>query len=526
MEQLLRDLRNTDNLESIKQIQFSLFNQDEIKRGSVCDILTAETYDGNYPKQNGLFDINMGSVDAAIICPKDERRSDLCPGYFGKVDLALPVFNHHFITYVEKVLKCVCFRCSNLLVDKTDPNVLRELEGKKGSGRFTSLLALAMKNKVCSYNGGCFVQQPTKYMRLNGSAMKEKDNIVKIEAEFSQNSLKDGAMKGSVKQIFTPLICYKIFKRMKDEDIDFIGFSSKYSRPESMIITSLAIPPPSVRPSVRMSDNQRSEDDLTHSLSILIKANNSLKQIMKEGNTKKVHQYQGYLQWIVSTYMDNEIPGVAQSAQKTNYRPLKSITQRLKGKEGRIRNNIMGKRVDYTARTVISVDPNIDIDEFGIPMKIAMNLTFPEIVTKYNKAKLQKMIRNGPNVYPGAKTVVKMSSMCNGEISPCKMSLKYVDLQKEADELQLGDIVHRHLIDGDVGLVNRQPTLHKMSMMGHRIRILPGNTFRLNIMSVSPYNADFDGDKIYLVSNRRVPKWLIGKPFGGNIGILSLDITF
>ncbi len=496
MDQLISDLRNTDHLENIKSIQFSLFSQEEIRRGAVCDILTPETYDGNVPKNNGLFDQSMGTIDAAIICSTDDKNSTLCPGYFGKVDLALPVFHHHFITDIEKVLKCICFRCSNLLIDKTDPNVLKELEGKKASGRFTTILAMAVKNKVCAFNGGCMVQQPTKYTRLNATTIKEKDNIVKIEAEFAQNSLKDGDKKGPMKQIFTPLICYKIFKRMKEEDIEFLGFSAKYSRPESMIITTLAVPPPAVRPSVRMSDNQRSEDDLTHSLSNIIKINNTMKQILKEGNAKKVHQYQGMLQYYVSTYMDNEIPGVAQSAQRTNYRPLKSITQRLKGKEGRIRNNIMGKRVDYTARTVISVDPCIDIDEFGMPQKIAMNLTFPEIVTKYNKARLQKMVRNGPSVYPGAKSITKNSTMCRGVASPCTITLKYSDLNKEADELQIGDIVRRHLMDGDVGLVNRQPTLHKMSMMGHRIRILPGSTFRLNIMSVSPYNADFDGDEM------------------------------
>ncbi len=110
--------------------------------------------------------------------------------------------------------------------------------------------------------------------------------------------------------------------------------------------------------------------------------------------------------------------------------------------------------------------------------------------------------------------------MCNGEPSPCNISLKYVDLNKEADELELGDIVHRHLLDGDVGLVNRQPTLHKMSMMGHKVKILSGNTFRLNIMAVKPYNADFDGDKIHLVSNRGVLRWLIGRPSGVNTGIL------
>ena len=126
MTHLLHELQNVDNLESVNEIQFSLFSHQDIKRGSVVDILTPETYDSNFPKNNGLFDHNMGSIDGSIICPIDEKKAELCPGYFGKIDLALPVFNHHFITYVEKILKCVCFRCSNLLLDKSDPIILKE----------------------------------------------------------------------------------------------------------------------------------------------------------------------------------------------------------------------------------------------------------------------------------------------------------------------------------------------------------------------------------------------------------------
>ena len=497
MAHLLRELQNSDNLESINEIQFSLFSHQDIKRGSVADILTPETYDSNVPKNNGLFDHNMGSIDAAIICPIDEKKAELCPGYFGKIDMALPVFNNHFIPYVEKVLKCVCFRCSNLLIDKSDPVILKELEGKKGYSRFTTILGLSIKNKKCSYNNGCFVLQPTKYTKLNVTSMKEKNNIVKIYAEFSQNSLKDSKVLNQ--QVFTPLICYQIFKKIKDEDVEFMGFSSKYSRPEWMIITSLAVPPPSVRPSVRQSDNQRSEDDLTYALCNIVKVNKTLKQVLDGSNNKKIDDYQGYLQYLVSTYMDNEIPGVPPNAQRSSYRPLKAITQRLKGKEGRIRGNIMGKRVDYSARTVISVDPNIDIDQYGVPQKIAMNLTFPEIVTKYNIKKLKKTIRNGPKKYPGAKTITKNENGINKNIS-----LKHVDVNQVADNLQIGDIVHRHLLDGDICLFNRQPTLHRMSMMSHRIKILPYNTFRLNVSVCKPYNADFDGDEM----NMHIPQSL------------------
>ena len=501
MTHLLNELRNPENVESINEIQFSLFSHQDIKRGSVADILTPDTYDSNIPKNNGLFDHNMGSIDASIICPTDEKKAELCPGYFGKIDLALPVFNIHFITYIEKILKCVCFRCSNLLLDKSDPHVIKELEGKKGSSRFASCVTLCAKNKKCCYNNGCFVLQPSKYVRLNGAAsIKFKNNIVQIYAEFSQNSLKDN--KVMKQQNFTPLICYQIFKKIKDEDVNFLGFSDIYSRPEWMIITNLAVPPPSVRPSVRQSDNQRSEDDLTYALANIVKSNKLLKQVMENSNNnnnKKIDDYQGYLQYLVSTYMDNEIPGVPQNAQRSSFRALKAITQRLKGKEGRLRGNIMGKRVDYSARTVISVDPNIDIDEYGIPQKIAMNLTFPEIVTKYNIKNLKEIVKNGPKTYPGSKTVTKTS-----EGQQRNISLKHVDVQQIADNLQIGDIVHRHLVDGDICLFNRQPTLHRMSMMSHKVKILPFSTFRLNVSVTTPYNADFDGDEM----NMHIPQSL------------------
>ena len=489
MTQLIRELQNVEYLENICGIQFSLFSHQDIKRGSVADILTPDTYEGNIPKNNGLFDHNMGSIDAALICPIDEKKAELCPGYFGKIDLALPVFNYHFMPYIEKILKCTCFHCSKLLIDKTDPAILKELENKKGHNRFRYIVELCSKNKKCIYNNGCMALQPTKYSR-----QKESNNFIKLYAEFAQGTFKDST-KASNQQQFTPLVCYKIFKKIKDEDVDFIGLSSKYSRPEWMIITSLAVPPPAVRPSIRQSDNQRSEDDLTFGLAMIIKSNKLLKNFMdnSSANMKNIENYHGLLQYHVSTYMDNEIPGLDPAGHRSTFRPLKAITQRLKGKEGRLRINIMGKRVDYSARTVISVDPNIDIDEFGVPVKIAMNLTFPEVVNKFNIDQLKKIVLNGPKTYPGAKTVSK------GDLGNQRnISLKHVDVQKVANELEIGDIVHRHLLDGDPCLFNRQPTLHKMSMMTHKIKVLPFSTFRLNVTVCKPYNADFDKRNVSL----------------------------
>jgi DNA-directed RNA polymerase beta' subunit len=173
---------------------------------------------------------------------------------------------------------------------------------------------------------------------------------------------------------------------------------------------------------------------------------------------------------------------VAPSAQRSG-RPLKSIQQRLGSKEGRIRYNIQGKRVEFSARSVITPDPNISIGELGVPIEIASNLTVPERVTAFNRDKLYKLIQNG-DTYPGAKTIVR----ADGRM----ISLKHVNAKEIV--LYNGDVVNRHMLDNDIVLFNRQPTLHKMSMMAHRVKVLPYKTFRLNVLVTRPYNADFDGD--------------------------------
>ena len=267
-----------------------------------------------------------------------------------------------------------------------------------------------------------------------------------------------------------------------------------------MICQVLPVPPPAVRPSVRQDNNQRSEDDLTFALVSILKNNNTLIQKLKAGVVRaSLDSWISLIQYYIATFINNEIPGLPPHLQRSG-RPLKSIEQRLKAKEGRIRGNLMGKRVDYSARTVISVDPNINIDQYGIPYSIAMNLTFPEKVTKYNIKKLYTHVRNGPYQYPGANTIIKTKTNCFGEPYPCSISLKHVDLN--AVVLDYGDVVNRHLLDNDVALFNRQPSLHRMSMMGHKIKVLPGNTFRLNVSVTTPYNADFDGDEM----NMHVPQ--------------------
>ena len=330
-------------------------------------------------------------------------------------------------------------------------------------------------------HGGCGNIQPEirrEGLRLNGTWKPQKGDE---ENEGQQPE----------KKPITPQMALNIFRRISSEDIKRMGLSNDYARPEWMIITVLPVPPPPVRPSIAMDGGTgpRGEDDLTYKLGDIIRANGNVRRCETEGSPAHVvSEFEQLLQFHVATYMDNDIAGSPQALQKSG-RPVKSIRARLKGKEGRLRGNLMGKRVDFSARTVITGDPNLSLDEVGVPRSVARTLTYPETVTPYNIQKLHQLVKNGPNVHPGAKYVIRDS----GE----RIDLRH---HKRAGEisLQYGWKVERHIVDGDFIIFNRQPSLHKESMMGHRVRVMPYSTFRLNLSVTSPYNADFDGDEMNL----------------------------
>lgn len=296
-------------------------------------------------------------------------------------------------------------------------------------------------------------------------------------------------------QIYTAEIVLEIFKKIKDQDCIDLGLNPRWSRPEWMIITVLPVPPPAVRPSIHTDAFARQEDDLTNKLAEVVKYNSNLqKQIQTAAPSQIIKEFTNLVQYHIATFMNNEVQGLP-TAKSRSGRAIKSIRQRLKGKEGRIRGNLMGKRVDFSARTVITADPNLSIDEVGVPRSIALNLTYPEIVTPLNIDRMRELVENGPNIYPGAKYIVREDGS--------RIDLRYV-VKKSETHLEYGYKVERHLQDGDIIVFNRQPSLHKMSMMGHKIRIMPYSTFRLNLSVTTPYNADFDGDEM----NLHVPQTL------------------
>jgi DNA-directed RNA polymerase II subunit RPB1 len=464
------------NCSKVIGIQFSILSPEEIRKSSVAEITSRDTYINNKPVIGGLFDPRMGVLEPGLICPTDGLDYMQTPGYAGHIELARPVFYIQYLSTIQKCMKCVCFKCSKLLVSK---DKYKQALKFQGDARWKYVFSLCTKVKRCGDDSedGCGTLQPNKI---------RKEGLATIFAEWKNDS--NDAEPIIIK--VTPEMVLKNFKRISDDDVTFMGFSPLYSRPDWMICQVMSVPPPAVRPSVKHDAQQRSEDDLSHILVNIIKTNKTLQEkIQNNAPSNVIDDWTTVLQYYIATQVDNKIPGVASVAQRSG-RPLKSIKDRLNGKGGRMRGNLMAKRVDFSARSVITADPNISIRELGIPMKVAKNITKPVIVNKINKNFLTKLIQNGPDVWPGAKMLEKQ----NGEV----ITLRYY-LDRNSIVLEEGDTVHRHMMDGDAILFNRQPTLHRMSMMCHIARIMKrGDTFRMNVADTKPYNADFDGDEMNL----------------------------
>ena len=490
----------TTEVSQIKKIQFSISSPEDILKCSTAHINTATLYDttsNNIPKTGGLFDTRMGVIDRQFRCKTCEQTHVNCPGHMGHIELAVPVYYEHFMYYVKGVLSCVCLRCSKLLINRNHPIVKNLMKNEPNNKKRFNLIKNLIKTKTC---GGCTKEDDIHYIQGCGAILPNKifSNQTSLDfviAEYNkEESSGDGRKKEKINNIISAANAISILKRISKEDAYVLGFHEDWCLPHWLICTVLPVVPPSVRPSVKQYNNQRCEDDLTQRYNEIIKNNNHLKQKLASGDTNEdfIKHYTSLIQYYIITLINNNIKGVPASMTKAGKKKMRSIEERLNSKDGRIRSNLMGKRVDFSARSVISPDPNLNIEELGVPIKIAMNLTFPEVVNKFNINKLYKLIQNGNKVYPGAKSYKSVKSG----------RTKYLEYTKETIELDYGDIVYRHLVDGDVVLFNRQPSLHKMNMMGHKIRVMKGSTFRLNVNVCKPYNADFDGDEM----NMHVPQ--------------------
>lgn len=491
----------TENISQINEIEFSLLSNEETKRMSSVrtdpfGINLPESYDKFEPKMGGLVDLRLGTSDPYLNCLTCGLNMEECPGHFGHHVLPDYFFHFGFLNQLKGILQCVCLKCSKLLVENI-PDLYKKLERKRGTLRFNETKELAKKSSHC-YNCGVPVPKVKKEIKDGG----EIRMVLEQEVTVTEQNEETGEVTDKqqvVSEELAPRDIYNILDRMNDSDVFLLGFNPKQGHPKNFILKNYPIPPVIIRPTskIDMMTSSTQEDSLTLKISDIIKASTRLrKQLNKDGGEKDEitdasHDSGALLQYNIAVYYDNESMSLPRSEFKTGGRPTKSLSERIKGKHGHVRGNLMGKRQDFCARTVITGDPDVNIDEIGIPLRVAKTVTVPKIVTPYNIEELTKLVRRGKDEYPGANFVIK-KTMINGKMITKKLDLR---ISKKTVKLEYGDIVRRHLQDGDSVLFNRQPSLHKPSMMGHKVRVAKTddvNSFRLNVSVTVPYNADFD----------------------------------
>ena len=504
-----------ETIKVIDGIRFSVWSPSEIRKYSVAEITAPETYDEDgMAVQGGLMDGRLGTLEPGQKCVTCGNTAARCPGHFGHIELAEPVLHIAFIDNIYKLLLTTCRSCARLKISQEDLEEYHRIKSKEAAYTVISIkhipdqiIEKAKKEKTCPHCG-----------KSQYDMIFTKPTIFIEKTELGENRL-------------LPITIRERFSHMIDDDLKLLGYDPTTARPEWFILQVLPVPPVTVRPSIILETGIRSEDDLTHKLVDIIRVNQRLKESKDAGTPPLIVQdLVDLLQYHTTTYFDNEVSGIPQAHHRSG-RPLKTLTQRLKGKEGRFRGSLSGKRVDFSSRTVISPDPNLDLSEVGVPESVATKLTIPEVVTEWNIERLKKLVINGPIKFPGANYIVRPDGV--------KIRLDFVeDRETIANNIEIGYLIERHLSDGDIVMFNRQPSLHQMSIMAHYVKVLPGKTFRLHPSVCPPYNADFDGDEMNLhvpqseearaeaILLMRVQDQLISPRYGGPIiGALRDFIT-
>lgn len=455
----------------VDRIEFSMMSPKFIKDMASAKIVTPELYDKEgYPVDGGLMDIRMGVIDPGLRCKTCSNRLKECPGHFGFIELARPVVHIHFVKLVLDLLRCTCRECGGLLIPG---KVLKEYTDDLD--HISSTLGMSeRRNRIAE-----IIAELRTVNKCPHCSAKQKKVTIEKPSTFIEDEKR-----------ISPIEIRTRLERISDDDLVVFGLNPRSMRPEWSVLTVLPIPPVTMRPSITLESGERSEDDLTHKLGDIVRINQRLFENINAGAPEIIiEDLWDLLQYHVTTFFDNEVSQLPPARHRSG-QPLKTISSRIKSKEGRIRHNLAGKRTNFSARTVISPDPGLDINEVGVPQVMASKLTVPERATKWNIDYLKEFVKRGSKQYPGANYIIRPDGKRKRITEETKEQL--------LEEIEPGYLIERHLLDGDVALFNRQPSLHRMSMMCHRVRVLPGLTLRLNPAVCTPYNADFDGDEMNL----------------------------
>lgn len=493
----------------ISHIDFTYMSATDIRKMSAAPINKPDFYDVNVttkPNANGPLDLRLGTTNDAYPCQTCGQTSEKCPGHFGSMDLHFPVFNIGYYDHIIHILRCICKTCSRILLPDQDINTrlnrLFKSPPQTVSARLDkikSLIKECEKVQICPHcgaiNGPINIRKNKNVLLIAHMIGAKSDALAETFKElFDKVDIGEGDSKQFLQYIsedITPVKTYHLFDRIPTRELPLLMSGMKISSPKSMIISSIIVPPVCIRPSVISSGEGSNEDDLTIRIREAIDNNNQIFKTIDTGEPASTFAEKWNIcQQNMNSFINSEGKDTLLKTKKNKNKAVIGIAQRLKGKHGRFRTNLSGKRVNFSGRTVISPDPNAMIDQVVVPLEMAMVATFPTRVTQYNIDLLRKLVANGPSVYPGANRIISAKD-------GLKKDLRYIAKRQDiAHSLRYGDIVERHLLDDDTVLFNRQPSLHRISIMAFRAKVMPWRTLRFNECACAPFNADFDGDEM------------------------------
>jgi DNA-directed RNA polymerase III subunit RPC1 len=497
----------------ISQIQFGTLDSAEIQKVAEVRVANRTIFSPpsaqnpqRHPATDGCMDPRMGvsgksNPDKCETCGKNLAN---CAGHFGYIQLELPVFHAGFFKHTLTILQCICKRCSKVMLSTQERDEIRA-RLHNGSNKGALFKAQQFKKVVdsckstyrcpsCGYSNGVVKKVGGAFFKIVHEKYRSKNmpesflNLHDNNMEKIRNDHPELKLYTKNIDLLNPMRAYELLSRIPEEDYELLWMNGEFSTPDTLVMWSVPVPPVPIRPSVPQDMGGGStEDDITITLQQVVEMNNALKLALDRGaSMKMVAEDWEYLQIQVALFINGETPGIPRAMMGA--RASRGLCQRLKGKQGRFRGNLSGKRVDFSGRTVISPDPNLKIDQVGVPELVAKVMTYPERVNNHNIERLRKAVLNGMEQHPGANMVRTESGMV--------LALGFANRENVASRLAVGDVVERHMHDDDIVLFNRQPSLHKMSIMSHRVKVMPWRTFRFNECACTPYNADFDGDEM------------------------------
>lgn len=452
----------------IESIQFRMAGDEDNKRDAVVEITHNTLFAKKMtPFSGGCFDLRMGTTDNHFKCLtcKENKKND--PGHFGLLRMKIPLQSPLFVSETRRWLRMVCLHCGMLMLSD------KKLSTVKGF-KFLEASKLTTEGVSCPF---CSTIHP--------KIIKTDDDYFSFQALYDDGSLVR----------LRPSDIKKIFEQVSQGTVDALG---AMNHPKNLLLYNILILPPATRPCAPRNlgpDNSMSMHDLTTLIQSLILNNDrdgadptSERAAVRETMSQQVYydMIHGSASTTTSSISNNGRRGLM-----IGQRPTMAILRQLARKEGRIRKNLLGKRVWYISRSTISGNPQLQIDEVGFPQAFARILQVHETVQHYNYQRLMCHFINGVKRYPGCTRIQKASTGMVHHVTGEHSSLI----------IEIGDVLVRDVVTGDLGFLNRAPSLERSSIGVHRIVVLNDpsiHTFQLNVIACAWYNADFDGDQMNL----------------------------